>query len=81
MDHPDQRLVEATLLGPGPMDGCTEVLCVVRARPSNRGWGWYMWLVHVAPRFGHDESVIRDQLKEFDGRRRLRRLLRGVDLA
>ena len=80
LDHPDRASVEAALAGPEPVEGCLEVLRRVRARSSTTPWGWYMWLVHVAPRFGDAGETIRDRLREFDQRRKLRRLLRGVNI-
>jgi hypothetical protein len=80
LDHQDRQLVEAMLSRGGDTEGCPDVLRRVRARSSNNGWGWYVWLVHVAPRFGAAGSTIHDRLKEFDRRRKLRRLLRDVDL-
>jgi len=64
----------------GDSAGCLGVLRRVRARSSNNGWGWYMWLVHISPTFGQAGWTIRERLREFDERRKLRRLLRDVDL-
>jgi hypothetical protein len=80
LDHPDRQLVKAMLTMGADTEGCLDVLRRVRDRSSNNGWGWYMWLVHVAPSFGKAGSTVHDRLKEFDQRRKLRRLLRGVDL-
>jgi hypothetical protein len=80
LDHPDSCLVEARLASDGDIKGCLDVLRRVRIRSSNTGWGWYMWLVHVAPSFGQAGSAIRERLMTFDQRRKLRRLLRDVDL-
>jgi len=81
LDHPDRAAVEAALAANGALDGCLGVLKRVRVRSSNRPWGWYMWLVHIAPRFGQAGWTIRERLRELDERRKLRRLLRDVDLA
>jgi hypothetical protein len=80
LDHTDRHLVEDTVRGPDLVDGCIGVLRRVRGRSSNNGWGWWMWLVHVAPKFGPAGWAIRERLREFDRRRKLRRLLRDVDL-
>ena len=80
LDHPDRQLVEAVLARDGDIEGCLDVLRRVRARSSNNGWGWYMWLVHISPKFGQAGWTIRERLREFDERRKLRHLLRDVDL-
>jgi hypothetical protein len=80
LDHPDREYVEAALAGPDSLEGCLEALRRVRARSSNRPWGWYMWLVHISPKFGQAGWTIRERLMEYDQRRKLRRLLRDVDL-
>jgi hypothetical protein len=80
LDHPDRQLVEAMLARRTDTEGCLDVLRRVRARSSNNGWGWYMWLVHISPKFGQAGWTIRERLREFDERRKLRRLLRDVDL-
>ena len=80
LDHPDRQLVEAMLARREGIEGCLLVLRYVRGRAGYNPYGWYKWLVHVAPTFGRSGSAIRDRLKEFDERRKLRRLLRDVDL-
>jgi hypothetical protein len=79
-DHPDPASLDAALERPGEVEGCAQILLYVRGRASYNPYGWWKWGVHVAPSFGRAGSTIKDRLKEFDQRRRLRRLLRDVDL-
>jgi hypothetical protein len=79
-DHPDRTSVDAALARRGDVEGCAKILLYVRGGASYNSYGWWKWAVHVAPSFGKAGSIIHDRLKEFDQRRRLRRLLRDVDL-
>jgi hypothetical protein len=79
-DHPDRTFVDSALERRGEVEGCAKILLYVRGRASYNPYGWWKWGVHVAPSFGRAGSAIRERLKEFDQRRRLRRLLRDVGL-
>ena len=79
LDHPDRQLVETLLARRDGIEGCFLALRYVRGRAGHNLYGWYKWGVHVAPSFGQAGSAIRDRLKEFDQRRKLRRLLRDAD--
>jgi hypothetical protein len=80
LDHPDREYVEAALAGRDGVEGCLLALRYVRGRAGYNSYGWWKWSTHVAPSFGPSGGTIRDCLKEFDQRRKLRRLLREVDL-
>jgi hypothetical protein len=60
--------------------GCLQILRYVRFGCSYNSYGWYQWAVHFGSKYGGPGWAIILRLREFDERRKLRRLLRCIDL-